>query len=57
VNGLSVGDLAGRLAEVVETAGADAMNLRVHVQGVSAAEAHEQIAAIGEAVTLYRRGG
>lgn len=44
------GAVADRLAETVARAGADAVNLRVHVPGVSADAAREQIARLGEGV-------
>ncbi len=42
--------VAEELAAVALTVGADAVNLRVHVPGVTPAMAHEQIAALGDHV-------
>jgi alkanesulfonate monooxygenase SsuD/methylene tetrahydromethanopterin reductase-like flavin-dependent oxidoreductase (luciferase family) len=44
------GTVADRLQETVLRAGADAVNLRVHVPGVSLAAAREQIVRLGEEV-------
>jgi alkanesulfonate monooxygenase SsuD/methylene tetrahydromethanopterin reductase-like flavin-dependent oxidoreductase (luciferase family) len=44
------GAVAERLAETLERAGADAVNLRVHVPGVSPEAAREQIARLGAGV-------
>ena len=47
--------VADGVASVVERAGIDALNLRVHVDGIIAPEAREQIAAIGtEVLPLVR---
>jgi alkanesulfonate monooxygenase SsuD/methylene tetrahydromethanopterin reductase-like flavin-dependent oxidoreductase (luciferase family) len=43
-------EVSGRLAAQVETARCDALNVRVHVPGVSPADAREQIAALGAQV-------
>lgn len=43
-------DVAAHLAEAVRTAGCDALNIRVHVPGVSPADAREQIERIGREV-------
>jgi len=39
--------LAGELASVADRAGADALNLRIHVPGISAGTARDQIDAMG----------
>jgi alkanesulfonate monooxygenase SsuD/methylene tetrahydromethanopterin reductase-like flavin-dependent oxidoreductase (luciferase family) len=44
------GEVAERLAATVALAGADAVNLRVHVPGVSPAAARDQIVRLGEGV-------
>ena len=49
------GALAAALAAVARRAGVDALNLRVHVPGVSASAAREQIAAMGDVVTALHR--
>ena len=46
--------LAEELARVMARAGVDALNLRVHVPGVSPATAREQIAAMGDVVAGLR---
>ena len=43
-------EVAGRLLAAATAAHADALNLRIHVPGVSPAAAREQIAALGEVV-------
>jgi alkanesulfonate monooxygenase SsuD/methylene tetrahydromethanopterin reductase-like flavin-dependent oxidoreductase (luciferase family) len=43
-------DVLGGLLEALERAGCDALNLRVHVPGVSPEAAREQITALGDAV-------
>ena len=48
-------DLARRVAETVATAGADAVNIRVHVPGLDPAEARDQIAALSELILPLRR--
>ncbi len=48
--GTSADDVAGRLVDAVRTAGADALNVRVHVPGVTVEAAREQIASIGDEV-------
>jgi alkanesulfonate monooxygenase SsuD/methylene tetrahydromethanopterin reductase-like flavin-dependent oxidoreductase (luciferase family) len=54
--------LVARLVEVTRAAGADALNLRVHVPGVAPSAAREQIARLGDEVvgalrdTLTREG-
>jgi alkanesulfonate monooxygenase SsuD/methylene tetrahydromethanopterin reductase-like flavin-dependent oxidoreductase (luciferase family) len=50
VVGLDAGDVARGLLEARAEAGADALNLRVHVPGVTAAAAREQIARLGDDV-------
>ena len=49
------GALAEALAAVARRAGVDALNLRVHVPGVSPSAAREQIAAMGDVVTALHR--
>ncbi|MEX2254700.1 MAG: LLM class flavin-dependent oxidoreductase [Acidimicrobiia bacterium] len=44
-------DVVDGLADAAKRAGADAVNLRVHVPGVSVAEAREQITRLGDEVT------
>jgi hypothetical protein len=46
--------VAGHLAEVTARAGADALNLRIHVPGVSPAGARRQITAMGDVVAALR---
>jgi hypothetical protein len=46
---------AGAIAEAAERAGCDAVNLRIHVPGVSPAAARDQIAALGETVVTALR--
>ncbi len=48
--GMSADDVAGQLVDAVRTAGADALNVRVHVPGVTVEAAREQIASIGDEV-------
>jgi alkanesulfonate monooxygenase SsuD/methylene tetrahydromethanopterin reductase-like flavin-dependent oxidoreductase (luciferase family) len=43
-------DVAAKLVDAVRAAGVDAVNLRVHVPGVRAADARDQIARIGDEV-------
>jgi len=43
-------DVATQLAQAARTAGVDALNIRVHVPGVSPADAREQIVALGTRV-------
>src|SRR5439155_1012099 len=50
VDAPSADDVVGGLLDALERAGADALNLRVHVPGVSPTAAREQIAALGDAV-------
>ncbi|HUY21599.1 MAG TPA: LLM class flavin-dependent oxidoreductase [Acidimicrobiales bacterium] len=49
------GAVADELAAVAVRAGADALNLRVHMPGVAPAVAREQIAALSDVVTRLRR--
>ncbi len=42
--------VAKQLVDAMQTAGADALNVRVHVPGVSVEAAREQIASVGDAV-------
>ena len=42
--------VAGQLLDVLQRAGADALNLRVHVPGVSPSDAREQIERLGHEV-------
>jgi alkanesulfonate monooxygenase SsuD/methylene tetrahydromethanopterin reductase-like flavin-dependent oxidoreductase (luciferase family) len=48
-------EIAQRLAEVCTQVGADALNLRVHLPGVEAADAREQIVRLGDAVVPQLR--
>jgi alkanesulfonate monooxygenase SsuD/methylene tetrahydromethanopterin reductase-like flavin-dependent oxidoreductase (luciferase family) len=48
-------DLARRLAEAVAGAGADAVNIRVHVPGLDPGPVRDQIAALGEIIPPLRR--
>jgi hypothetical protein len=50
------GSLADELAAVRTSAGADALNLRVHVPGVSPTAARDQISALADVVSRLRRG-
>ena len=50
VTGSDAGPVADQLADAVRQAGADALNLRVHVPGVAPAAAREQIVRLGEEV-------
>jgi hypothetical protein len=43
-------EVVEQLAESARTAGADAMNLRIHVPGVPPADAREQIERLGSEV-------
>ncbi len=47
-------EVAGRLAETVARAGASAVNVRVHVPGVSPTAAREQIERLGAVVGPLR---
>ena len=49
--------LAGQLADVVAKSGVDALNLRIHVPGVSPTTAREQIAALGDVLVEMDRAG
>ncbi len=46
--------VAELVASVVDRAGADALNLRVHVEGITPTEARDQIGAIGDSLPLVR---
>jgi len=46
----SAGDVAAGLADAARRAGADAVNIRIHVSGVTPEAAHEQIARLGDDV-------
>jgi alkanesulfonate monooxygenase SsuD/methylene tetrahydromethanopterin reductase-like flavin-dependent oxidoreductase (luciferase family) len=48
--GATGADVAARLTAAVRDAGADAVNLRVHVPGVTVAEARDQLARLGDDV-------
>jgi alkanesulfonate monooxygenase SsuD/methylene tetrahydromethanopterin reductase-like flavin-dependent oxidoreductase (luciferase family) len=48
-------ELADRVADTVQAAGCDAVNLRLHVPGIAPAEVRDQLAALGELVPLLRR--
>ena len=48
--------VAKALLDVVERAGADALNLRVHVPGVAPSDAREQIERLGQEVLGKIRG-
>jgi hypothetical protein len=50
------GSLARELARVRTRSGADALNLRVHMPGVSPTAAREQIDALGDVVATLQRG-
>jgi hypothetical protein len=45
----STTEIATRLPDVTRRAGADALNLRVHVPGIAPAAVHDQIALLGPA--------
>ena len=49
-------EVAQQLLDAQGIAGADALNLRVHVPGVDAAAAREQIAILGDEVVPRVRG-
>jgi len=49
-------ELAAMVEDARQAAGADALNLRVHVPGVTAAEAREQIVAMGDVAKLLKAG-
>jgi alkanesulfonate monooxygenase SsuD/methylene tetrahydromethanopterin reductase-like flavin-dependent oxidoreductase (luciferase family) len=51
----NAGDVAARLAGAMDAAGADALNVRCHVPGVSTGAAREQIARIGDDVVSRLR--
>ncbi len=57
VIGSSANEVAGQLVEATRAAGADALNVRVHVPGVTAEAAREQIASIGEEVLPLVKSG
>jgi alkanesulfonate monooxygenase SsuD/methylene tetrahydromethanopterin reductase-like flavin-dependent oxidoreductase (luciferase family) len=48
-------ELAALVAETVRVTGCDALNIRLHVPGVTPAEIREQLAALGEVVPEVRR--
>jgi alkanesulfonate monooxygenase SsuD/methylene tetrahydromethanopterin reductase-like flavin-dependent oxidoreductase (luciferase family) len=48
--GKSAGEVAGQLVDAIQSSGADALNVRVHVPGVTVEAAREQIASIGDEV-------
>ncbi len=49
-------EMAERLAELMRVTGADALNLRIHLPGMSPAEVQDQIAALaGEVLPVLRR--
>jgi hypothetical protein len=48
--------VSGQLVDVLQRAGADALNLRVHVPGVSPSDAREQIERLGHEVLGTIRG-
>ncbi|HEX6476339.1 MAG TPA: LLM class flavin-dependent oxidoreductase [Acidimicrobiales bacterium] len=50
VTGAEAGSVADQLADVARRAGADALNLRVQVPGVTPAEARDQILGLGDEV-------
>jgi hypothetical protein len=50
VDAPSADDVVAGLLDALDRAGADALNLRVHVPGVSPEAAREQIAALGDTV-------
>jgi hypothetical protein len=50
VTGSDAGSVADQLAEVARRAGADALNLRVQVPGVTPADARDQILRLGDEV-------
>jgi alkanesulfonate monooxygenase SsuD/methylene tetrahydromethanopterin reductase-like flavin-dependent oxidoreductase (luciferase family) len=50
VTGTSAGDVAAGLADAARRAGADALNIRVHVPGVTPEAAREQIVCLGDDV-------
>ena len=50
VDATSADDVVGGLLDALGRAGADALNLRVHVPGVSPDDARDQIAGLGDAV-------
>jgi alkanesulfonate monooxygenase SsuD/methylene tetrahydromethanopterin reductase-like flavin-dependent oxidoreductase (luciferase family) len=57
VIGSSANEVAGELVEAMRAAGADALNVRVHVPGVTAHAARAQIASIGEEVLPLVKSG
>ena len=48
-------ELAGMLAHTVIRAGGDALNVRLHVPGITPEEVREQLAALGEVIPQVRR--
>src|SRR4051794_25711789 len=50
VDAATADDVVGGLLDALDRAGADALNLRVHVPGVSPTAAREQIAGLGDSV-------
>ncbi len=55
LSGSDPAELAGLVAETVRATGCDALNIRLHVPGVTPEEIREQIAALGEVVPEVRR--
>ena len=56
LQGDSADSVADQLLSVAEAAGADALNLRLHVPGVSPAEIHDQIRSLAPVVTQVQSG-
>jgi hypothetical protein len=57
INSDDAHEIAQQLLAALDVAGADALNIRVHVPGIAPGQAREQIARIGaEVVPEVRRG-
>ncbi len=54
IHGDTAASVAEQLAAVAEAAGVDALNLRLHVPGVSPQEIHDQIGSLADVVPLLR---
>ena len=55
LSGSDPAELAGLVAETVEAAGCDALNIRLHVPGIMPEEIRDQLAALGAVVPEIRR--
>ena len=55
LSGSDPAELAGLVAETVEATGCDALNIRLHVPGITPEEIRDQLAALGAVVPEIRR--